>query len=65
MEGLKEGGMGPGGYCFCPKCEFRKPHHPGVPCREERCPKCGTRLIREGSEHHRLIEKKKNKNAKD
>ncbi len=65
MKGWREGGMGPGGYCFCPKCGFRKPHHIGVPCREELCPKCGTRLIREGSEHHRLIEKKKNKSAKN
>ncbi len=62
MGGLKEKGMGPRGYCFCPKCGFKKPHTAGIPCREESCPECGTRLVREGSEHHRLIEeKKKNK----
>ncbi|MGB9836998.1 MAG: ferredoxin [Candidatus Saccharicenans sp.] len=52
-------GQGPGGYCFCPKCGYRQEHQPGVPCIEQRCPKCGSALIREGSEHHRLLEEKK------
>jgi len=52
-------GLGPAGYCICPKCGFRKKHRPGVPCQEEHCPECGTALYREGSEHHRLIEQKK------
>jgi predicted DNA-binding protein (UPF0251 family) len=34
-------------FCVCPKCGFRKPHTPGVPCRAEVCPNCGTPLIRE------------------
>jgi len=52
-------GLGPEGFCFCPKCGFRKRHVAGVPCIEERCPHCGSSLIREGSEHHRLISEKK------
>lgn len=53
------GGMGPDGYCICPKCSFRKPHTMGVPCREERCPECGSPMVREGSYHHQRIEEKK------
>jgi len=59
---MREKGMGPSGFCLCPKCGFKKPHQPGVPCREEKCPNCGSALIREGSEHHRLIEERKKKN---
>ncbi len=54
-----QAGLGPEGVCFCPKCGFRKTHVPGVPCQEERCPQCGSVLIREGSEHQRMIEKNK------
>jgi hypothetical protein len=28
------------------------PH--GVRCRDERCPQCGAKMLREGSEHHKL-----------
>lgn len=52
-------GMGPAGFCVCPKCGFRKEHLPGVPCVEERCPSCGVALVREGSEHDRLIRERK------
>jgi ssDNA-binding Zn-finger/Zn-ribbon topoisomerase 1 len=60
----ERGGMGPGGYCICPKCNYRKEHVPGVPCREERCPNCGSALIREGSFHHQQIMDKKKKDDK-
>lgn len=54
-----QAGLGLERVCFCPKCGFRKPHEPGVPCQEEHCPQCGSALIREGSEHQRMIEKNK------
>jgi len=40
-------GMGPGGYCVCPKCNYRVKHERGVPCASLKCPKCGINLIRE------------------
>jgi hypothetical protein len=46
--------LGPEGDCVCPRCEARIPHRRGVRCEEERCPSCGIRMLREGSEHHRL-----------
>jgi len=52
--------MGAGGYCICVKCGYKKPHKSGVPCRDEKCPECGVRLLREGSEHHKkFLEKRK------
>ncbi len=40
-------GLGPGGYCVCPKCGYREPHRPGQPCMEKKCPKCGAVMTRE------------------
>jgi hypothetical protein len=34
----------------------------GIPCQDERCPKCGAKMLREGSYHHDLLEKKRAKN---
>jgi hypothetical protein len=45
----KHGGLGAGGYCICPKCSEKIPHRAGAPCRDERCPKCGVAMLREGS----------------
>lgn len=51
--------MGPGGSCICPKCESRLPHRDGVKCQDESCPKCGAKMLREGSrEHQQWLEKK-------
>ena len=47
-----ENRSGPAGNCVCLGCGATKPHEPGVPCRDERCPKCGKSMVREGSEHH-------------
>jgi len=51
--------MGPGGYCFCPRCETRIPHSRGIPCQDRRCATCGAKLLREGSRHHELLKKKR------
>jgi predicted amidophosphoribosyltransferase len=48
------GGMGNSGFCICPKCVERIDHRQGIPCRDEVCPKCGAKMIREGAYHHRL-----------
>jgi len=57
--------MGEGGQCVCPKCEHQIPHRKGVRCQDERCPECGAKMLREGSEHHRLfLDKKAHKEAK-
>jgi hypothetical protein len=37
------------------------PHGRGAPCQEERCPACGAKLLREGSEYHRLFLEKQAK----
>jgi hypothetical protein len=54
---------GPSGDCVCLACGARKRHTPGVRCLEERCPKCGKALVREGSAHH-LAHLKKQERAK-
>ncbi len=53
--------MGTGGACFCPKCGEKIPHGRGIPCQEEHCPRCGAKMLREGSYHHELLEKKRSK----
>jgi len=35
-----------GGYCVCPKCEYRVKHKRGVPCSTIKCPKCGASMVR-------------------
>ncbi len=42
----QRGGKGPQGECICPNCGFRIPHKRGIPCFEEKCPKCGTTMVR-------------------
>jgi len=57
----KRAGMRQGGDCICPRCDFRLPHQPGVPCSSLLCPHCEIRMVREGSPHHKLIlDKRKN-----
>lgn len=59
MQAERKQGMGPEGFCVCPKCEVKIPHRAGMPCRDEKCPNCGAKMVREGSYHHLLIEEKK------
>ena len=56
--------MGPVGFCLCPKCKEKIPHRRGIPCQEEKCPKCGSRMLREGSYHHDLLQQKKQRREK-
>ena len=55
--------MGAGGFCICPKCETKLPHLDGVRCQDERCPQCGAKMLREGSEHWALWQEKKKSKA--
>lgn len=47
------------GYCICLHCGAKLPHAEGVPCRENDCPDCGIKMVREGSYHHKLYLSKK------
>jgi hypothetical protein len=40
-------GLGPGGNCVCPSCGTTAPHQQGVPCSQEKCPKCGAPMTRQ------------------
>jgi hypothetical protein len=39
--------MGPGGNCVCPSCGTTAPHQVGVPCNQQKCPKCGQMMTRQ------------------
>jgi len=39
-------GLGPDGECICPQCGQRLPHQRGIPCFEQKCPKCGIPMTR-------------------
>jgi hypothetical protein len=38
--------MGPGGQCVCPGCGATAAHQRGVPCTDQKCPKCGQAMVR-------------------
>jgi len=39
-------GLGPAGECVCPQCGTRAPHERGIPCYEQKCPKCNIPMTR-------------------
>jgi len=47
------------GTCICVHCDTKIPHVEGVPCRNNDCPNCGKKMMREGSYHHKLYIAKK------
>lgn len=53
------GGMGAGGNCVCVKCGYSTSKITGIPCKQEKCPRCGAVLLREGSKHYQDAIKKK------
>jgi hypothetical protein len=44
--GGKRPGVGPGGYCVCPRCGVRMAHEIGISCSSLKCPGCGTEMTR-------------------
>ncbi len=54
-RGQADGGRGqgrgfaavPGGTCICPSCGTKTSHQIGIPCFEQKCPKCGIAMTRE------------------
>lgn len=57
--GGKGGGMGPAGSCVCVKCGYSTPKRSGMPCMDQKCPKCGATLLREGGSHYQAAMSKK------
>jgi hypothetical protein len=57
--------MGPGGHCICPRCGGRFPHRRGMHCQDERCPGCGAKMLREGSQHYQLWRSKQQRERAD
>lgn len=37
---------GPSGNCICPNCGYTISHVRGIPCFQQTCPKCGSRMTR-------------------
>ena len=44
--------MVPAGTCVCLKCGYSISKRRGVPCLDEKCPKCGAALVRKGGDHY-------------
>jgi hypothetical protein len=50
-----------GSFCICPRCGAKKIHRKGIPCQMEKCPICGSKMIRENFYQHKLLKKCRNK----
>jgi predicted RNA-binding Zn-ribbon protein involved in translation (DUF1610 family) len=61
MKSKQRAGEGAKGQCVCMSCGTRIAHRRGVPCLDERCPKCGKAMLREGSRHHQAALEKREK----
>jgi len=40
-------GLGVGGNCVCPSCGATVSHQRGAACYQMKCPKCGTKMVRQ------------------
>ena len=45
MGGTKPG-SGPVGECVCSSCGTTTRHRVGIPCYQQKCPKCGAPMVR-------------------
>jgi hypothetical protein len=54
-------GLGASGRCVCMKCGYSASKNIGIPCLDERCPSCGSALVREGGAHYQQSIKNKKK----
>lgn len=61
MSDVRGKGMGPSGTCVCLKCGYSISKRRGVPCLDEKCPKCGAVLVRKGGAHYFNANKTKNR----
>jgi hypothetical protein len=45
----RQGGrsLGSGGQCICTSCGHVAAHQRGVPCTDQKCPKCGAAMTRQ------------------
>jgi hypothetical protein len=50
--GFEGFGQGLSGKCICVKCGYSSAKKRAIPCKEEKCPNCGTILLRENGFHH-------------
>ena len=63
MKKARQHKMGAVGECICPKCEVRIAHRRGIPCQDERCPACDSKMLRVGSDDYQLWAEKKSPSA--
>lgn len=61
QQSQQQQAMGPSGRCICPKCEEIVSHQRGVPCQNQACPVCGSKMLRENGFHHQLLQQKKSR----
>lgn len=43
-------GLGPGGTCVCPKCDYVEEHATAEPCWKKTCPECGVKMTRKAGQ---------------